>query len=228
MSISLSNPYQPHYLLPPNTVTQTPPPILQPNNALSPPGNPFFPEIKPVVPGQEAMFPWQPPTEHNFASQQVYQNPNAGSDGVVRIDSELSSSDVVELDDTKANSEDVAQEVEIAPINPGETAAKSLTINLGAKDSLRPVEASVTDIQASGQKLTLSFMQTSSMHRGSRDIKIIFPERSLEKITKVLDIKQKDQLLVLLKKDQNKGTLAKSLADLLESLGQKASPKTSQ
>ena len=226
MSISLSNPYQPHYLLPPNTVTQTPPPILQPNNALSPPGNPFFREIKPVVPVY--MFPWQPPTEHNFASQQVYQNPNAGSDGVVRIDSELSSSDVVELDDTKANPEDVAQEVEIAPINPGETAAKSLTINLGAKDSLRPVEASVTHIEARGQKLTLSFMQTSSMHRGSRDIKISFPERSLEKITKVLDIKQKYQLLVLLKKDQNKGTLAKFLPNLLESLGQKASPKTSQ
>jgi hypothetical protein len=98
---------------------------------------------------------------------------------------------------------------------------------LGEKDSLRPVEASVTNIQVGrDKKLTLSFLQTSSKPGGWRDIKISFPEKSLEKITQVLDGEQTDQLLKLLNKDQNRGILKKFPPKLLESLGQKAPPKT--
>ena len=230
MALSPTNISKPNYLSPPNTVTQTPLPISTPSNAPSPNGNPFPPIIKPVVPVKVPMLPWPPPTEHKFApkplsTQEGYRNPNAGSDGVVRIDSELSSSDVIELDDTKANPEDVAQEVEIGSINPMETAAKSLRINLGENDSLRPVEASVTNIQVgSDKKLTLSLLQTSSKPGGCRDIKISFPEKSLEKITQVLRGEQRDQLLKLLNKDQNKGILPKVPPKLLESLGKKSSP----
>ena len=235
MALSSTNTSKLNYLSPPNTATQER--LLVPSQTQASPmvAKSLSPKIIDVVHAKENNPSWLGTSiepmfaKKTEATSQEYRNPNADRDNpnVVRIDSELSSSDVVELDDTKANPEDVAQEVEIGSINPMETEAKSLTINLGEKDSLRPVEASVTNIQVGrDKKLTLSFLQTSSKPGGWRDIKISFPEKSLEKITQVLDGEQTDQLLALLKKDQNKGILKKFPPKLLESLGQKAPPKT--
>ncbi|XVJ51854.1 MAG: hypothetical protein HEQ32_07180 [Vampirovibrio sp.] len=220
----------------PNTVIQAPLSVpTQPQPSSTQPSS-LSPEIIDVVHSQKGKgIPWEAPKEYRFskkteATSQDYQNPNADETGVVRIDSNLSSSDVIELNDKEANpgKEDIAQQVQITAIGPLEKGTKSLKINLGDKDSLQSIEeASVKNIQVGKDKrLTLSFQQDSPYAQGKRDIEINFPEENLAKMTEGLNPEQKIQLGILLKKDENK-TILQKVPKLLESLEKKSpAPKT--
>jgi hypothetical protein len=156
----------------PNTVTQARLHVPKQTQA-SPPQAKQPSPIKNVVHAKEDNPSWLgTSTEPKFAKKaeatsQEYRNPNADRDGVVRIDSQLTSSDVIELNDKEANpeKEDVAQQVQIAAIGPMDKETKSLEIDLGDKDSLQSVEeAIVKDIQVGDEK-SLRFLSSKTASR---------------------------------------------------------------
>ncbi len=212
---------QPRPLSQSNTTTQARLNVPTETNASPTEAKTLSPKIKDVVHSQKQKgngLPWEAPTKHKFANKaeatsQDYRNPNADRDNpnVVSIDSTFSSSDVIDLNDKKANPEkgDVAQKVQIAALAPGDNKFRSVKINFGDKDSLQSVDkAIVKNIQvADDKRLTLSFQQNSLQGQGQREIKIDFPQKNLVTMTKGLDSDQKEQLAELLKKEENKAIL---------------------